>query len=91
MPNFVGAATKRWTRVLRLTGGLPKGEIFSQLIEMIKKVCPHSAMCAVKTMLAAWTTHDRLHDAGPSPGCVFGCTAGADGLRYYAECPKMTV
>ena len=22
---------------------------------------------------------------------VFGCTAGADGLRHYAECPKMTV
>ncbi len=47
-------------------------------------------MCALKTMLATWTTFARLHSSGISLGCLFGCPEpAADDLRHYAVRRRM--
>ncbi len=63
-PSFEAAAVKHWSSLVpnEWIGG---GEV-ADFCKQLKQSGSHTAMCGIKTLLAAWTTQGRMHGAGPS-------------------------
>jgi len=55
---------------------------------VLSRVKQHSAFSLFRTLVGAWTTSHRMHEATRLP-CIFGCSGERDDLSHYLFCSPL--